>query len=142
MAGKLNQVFLNLVINAAQAIEERGVIEIRTCRDGRHSVCVEIADTGKGIAPEQLPRIFDPFFTTKPIGKGTGLGLSIAYGIVQRHGGRIEVESAPGAGTRFRIRLPLAGPRPTDAAARRAGSDLPERPRDPARPSSRSSAVG
>ncbi|MDO8931608.1 MAG: ATP-binding protein, partial [Rhodocyclaceae bacterium] len=65
------------------------------------------ADTGSGIAPENLQRIFDPFFTTKPVGKGTGLGLSLSYGIVQKHQGRIEVASEVGKGTTFRIHLPL-----------------------------------
>ncbi|MCX7192758.1 MAG: ATP-binding protein, partial [Proteobacteria bacterium] len=88
------------------AIEERGTISIRTGRQDE-SVWVEIADTGKGIAPEHLKKIFDPFFTTKPIGQGTGLGLSLSYGIVQKHHGRIEVNSEVGRGTTFRIWLPV-----------------------------------
>jgi hemerythrin-like metal-binding protein/PAS domain S-box-containing protein len=115
---QLNQVFMNVLVNAAQAMDARGSISVRTrLEDGE--VCVTIADTGKGIAPEVLTRIFDPFFTTKPVGKGTGLGLSIAYGIVNKHQGRIEVESALGKGTTFRIRLPLQAkaqePAPTPA---------------------------
>jgi len=106
MHSQINQVFLNLLVNAAHAIEERGTITIRTgAADGQ--VWVEIADTGKGIAPEHMKRIFDPFFTTKPVGKGTGLGLSLSYGIVQKHGGSIEVQSKPGEGTRFRVVLPV-----------------------------------
>ena len=106
---QLNQVFMNLLVNAAHAIEERGTITIRTGRQGEE-VWVEIADTGKGIAPEHLKRIFDPFFTTKPIGKGTGLGLSLSYGIIQKHHGRIEVHSEVGKGTTFRVWLPVKQP--------------------------------
>ena len=103
---QLNQVFLNLLINAAQAIESHGIITIRTGQEGQN-VWVEIEDTGKGIKPEHLDRIFDPFFTTKPVGSGTGLGLSMSYGIVQKHGGSIEVKSEVGKGTVFRVVLPL-----------------------------------
>jgi two-component system NtrC family sensor kinase len=108
---QLNQVFMNLLVNAAQAIESYGVITIRTGQDSDSGgVWVEIADTGKGIEPEVLPRIFEPFFTTKPIGQGTGLGLSLSYGIIQQHGGSIEVQSEVGCGTTFRVRLPHALP--------------------------------
>ena len=106
---QLNQVFMNLLVNAAHAIAERGTITVRTGRDG-DEVWVEVADTGSGIAPENLKRIFDPFFTTKPVGKGTGLGLSLSYGIVQKHHGRIEVRSEVGKGTAFRVALPLQQP--------------------------------
>ncbi|WP_317202941.1 ATP-binding protein [Janthinobacterium sp.] len=107
LPSQLNQVIMNLVVNAAHAIgERRGTITLRTGLDGE-SVWLEVADNGAGIAAENLSRIFDPFFTTKPIGKGTGLGLSLAYGIVQKHAGRIEVDSAPGRGTTFRITLPI-----------------------------------
>ena len=109
MPSQLNQVFLNLLMNAAQAIDNRGVITVRTGLSGEE-VWVEVEDTGKGIAPEHLNRIFDPFFTTKPIGKGTGLGLSLSYGIVQKHHGRIEVNSAVGKGTKFRMSLPIRQP--------------------------------
>lgn len=104
---QINQVFLNMLVNAAQAMPEnaQGTITVRTRREGE-TVCVEIADTGCGIEPSALPRIFDPFYTTKPVGKGTGLGLSLSYGIIQRHGGRIEVDSESGRGTTFRIMLP------------------------------------
>ncbi len=104
---QLNQVFMNLLVNAAQALEEHGTITLRTYADGQ-TVTVEVEDTGPGIPPEKLNRIFEPFFTTKPVGKGTGLGLSIAYGIVSKHGGSIEVESEPGRGTVFKVRLPIA----------------------------------
>ena len=106
MPSQLNQVFLNLLMNAAQAIDKKGVITVRTGISGEE-VWVEVEDTGKGIAPEHINRIFDPFFTTKPIGKGTGLGLSLSYGIVQKHHGRIEVNSEVGKGTKFRVWLPM-----------------------------------
>jgi signal transduction histidine kinase len=109
LPGQLNQVFMNILHNAAQAIQGPGEIRVQTWLDGDAAV-VRIADDGPGIAPEHLGRIFDPFFTTKKVGAGTGLGLSISYGIVEKHGGRIEVESRPGAGTAFTIRVPLHGP--------------------------------
>lgn len=103
----INQVIMNIVINGAHAISgERGKITIRTGCD-EHQVWIEIADTGSGIPLEIQSRIFDPFFTTKPIGSGTGLGLSLSYGIIQKHGGQIDVRSAPGCGTTFRIVLPI-----------------------------------
>ena len=109
LPSQLNQVFMNLLVNAAHAIDERGTITLRSgARD--NEVWVEVADTGKGIPPENLTRIFDPFFTTKPVGKGTGLGLSLSYSIVQKHHGRIEVESEVGRGTLFRIVLPVRQP--------------------------------
>ncbi len=104
---ELEQVFLNLIVNAGQALEELGVLRVRTAViDGEIEIAV--ADSGRGIAPEHLDRIFDPFFTTKPVGEGTGLGLSISHEIVRRHGGRIDVSSEPGCGTEFRVRLPIA----------------------------------
>jgi signal transduction histidine kinase len=108
LASQLNQVFMNLLVNAGQAIKEQGVIAIRsgTEQDGSW-VWISVADNGAGIAPEHLNRIFEPFFTTKPVGSGTGLGLSLSYGIVQRHGGRIEVASQLGKGTRFTVHLPV-----------------------------------
>jgi PAS domain S-box-containing protein len=106
LSSQINQVFMNLLVNAAHAIEERGTITIRSGRQG-DEVWVEIADTGKGIDPEHLKKIFDPFFTTKPIGKGTGLGLSLSYGIIKKHHGRIEVQSEVGKGTTFRVCLPI-----------------------------------
>ena len=104
-SSQINQVFLNLLVNAAQAMEGNGRIVIRTGCDA-DQVWVEIEDNGSGIAPEHLDRIFEPFFTTKPVGKGTGLGLSIVYGIVQAHNGKLEVDSELGRGTRFRMILP------------------------------------
>ena len=107
LPSQLNQVVMNLVVNAAHAIgEARGTITIRTGAEG-DQVWIEVADTGCGIAPENLSRIFDPFYTTKPVGKGTGLGLSLSYGIVQKHRGRIDVHSQPGKGTTFRVVLPV-----------------------------------
>ena len=105
---QLNQVFMNLLINAAHAIENEGIITLRTgAENGR--AWVEISDTGKGIAPEHLNKIFDPFFTTKPIGKGTGLGLSVSYTIIKKHQGEIQLTSRLGQGTTFRIVLPISG---------------------------------
>ena len=103
---QLNQVFMNILVNAGHAIEQRGHITIATRCEGKF-VYVEISDTGKGIAEEHLARVFEPFFTTKPVGKGTGLGLSISYGIVRKHGGEIDVRSEVGVGTTFIIRLPV-----------------------------------
>jgi signal transduction histidine kinase len=117
---QINQVLLNLLTNAAQAIEhEAGRIVLRTRRmqapvpggGGREVVAMVVEDNGKGIAEEHLSRIFDPFFTTKPVGEGTGLGLSISYRIVQQHGGSIRVASRPGAGTRFMVVLPVEATR-------------------------------
>jgi len=110
---QLNQVFMNLLVNAAHAIDEHGRITLRTGQEGEN-VWVEVEDTGTGIKPEHMKRIFEPFFTTKPVGKGTGLGLSLSYGIVKKHGGRIEVRSELGKGSTFRIYLPLKQPK-TDA---------------------------
>jgi two-component system, NtrC family, sensor kinase len=107
---RLGQVFLNLLLNAAQAIPEgtpdRYSVEVRLGVEGTF-VVAEVRDTGSGIAPEHLGRIFDPFFTTKPVGVGTGLGLSICHSIVTSLGGDIHVESAVGKGTCFRVLLPL-----------------------------------
>ena len=110
-AAQLNQVFLNLLVNAMHAIEstrrEDGRIVITTVA-GDGEIIVEVADNGCGIPDEILPQVFDPFFTTKEVGDGTGLGLSITHSIVQDHGGRLELESELGVGTRFRVFLPVA----------------------------------
>lgn len=106
---QINQVLMNLLVNAAQAIVEKGRITVRSRQDDGF-VIVEIADNGCGIPPENLNKIFEPFFTTKEVGKGTGLGLSLSYNIIEKHGGRIEVESELGVGTLFRVRLPVNGP--------------------------------
>ena len=105
VASQINQVFMNLLVNAAHAIENRGTITLSTGHDD-NEIWVEIKDTGAGIKPEHIGRIFDPFFTTKPIGKGTGLGLSLAYSIVQRHHGHLDVRSEIGKGSVFRLSLP------------------------------------
>jgi len=102
---QINQVFMNLLVNASQAIKEQGEIRVKTSIEGE-KVVVRISDTGNGIAPEVMNRIFDPFFTTKPVGKGTGLGLSISYEIIKKHGGHIGVESEVGKGTTFSVELP------------------------------------
>lgn len=106
---QINQVVMNLLINAAHAIEQFGVITLRCGHEGDW-VWVEVQDTGKGIEPQVLNRIYDPFFTTKPVGQGTGLGLTLSYNIVQKHHGRLEVHSEPGQGSRFRLWLPLRQP--------------------------------
>ncbi len=103
---QLNQVFLNLFTNAAQAMVEGGRLGIKTWHEDG-AVMVAVQDNGKGISAENLPRIFDPFFTTKPVGQGTGLGLAITHQIIQQHGGEIRVESEVGAGTCFYIKLPI-----------------------------------
>ncbi|MBR9982040.1 MAG: peptidylprolyl isomerase, partial [Desulfatitalea sp.] len=105
-AQRLNQLYLNLLVNATQAITGQGTITIRTGIE-EHQAVVSITDSGSGIAPEHLNKIFDPFFTTKPVGAGTGLGLKVAYDIAHNHGGTITAESAAGAGTTFTVRLPL-----------------------------------
>ena len=106
---QFNQVFLNLLMNAVQAIAERGRISLRSGVDGAW-VWVSVQDTGRGIPAEVQKRIFEPFFTTQAVGHGTGLGLSLAYDIVKQHGGRIDVSSEPGRGTRFEVWLPVHGP--------------------------------
>ena len=106
-AGKLQQVFLNLILNARDAMRTGGALEVRTWQEGSRAR-VEVADSGTGIAPEHLHRVYDPFFTTKPARQGTGLGLAVTYGIIQEHGGSIEVSNRPGGGAQFRIELPLA----------------------------------
>lgn len=106
LASQLNQVFMNLLVNASHAIEKRGDITIRT-GVANEQVWIEISDTGKGIPPELLIKIFDPFFTTKPVGQGTGLGLSLSYSIMQRHHGSLTVRSEVGIGSTFRIELPV-----------------------------------
>lgn len=106
LPSQINQVFMNLLVNAGHAIEGKGVITVRTGQQGEE-VFVQVADSGKGISAENLKRIFDPFFTTKPVGKGTGLGLSLSYGIIKKHDGRIEVQSEVGKGTTFTVWLPV-----------------------------------
>ena len=105
-AGQLNQVWLNLLVNAAYAVRDGGEVRITT-RGEAGRVRIRVSDTGRGITPEHLTRVFDPFFTTKPVGEGTGLGLSVTYSIVERHGGEITVESKLGKGTTFTVTLPV-----------------------------------
>ena len=104
---KLQQVFLNLFMNARDAMPAGGVVEVRTSSHNG-SVEIEITDTGSGIAGENLHRIFDPFFTTKSYGRGTGLGLSVSYGIIKEHAGKIDVRSTEGKGTCFHLEFPSA----------------------------------
>ncbi len=103
---QLNQVFINFLINAVQAIEREGTISVRTWQEN-DSICASISDTGCGIPAEIVSRVFEPFFTTKEVGKGTGLGLSISYEVIKRHEGDIQVESTPGKGSTFTIRIPV-----------------------------------
>ena len=104
---RLQQVFLNLFMNARDAMPGGGMLEVRTgAQNG--SVEIEVTDTGAGIPPEHLHRIFDPFFTTKATGRGTGLGLSVSYGIIKEHAGKVDVRSTPGKGTSFRLEFPVA----------------------------------
>ncbi|MEJ7636442.1 MAG: ATP-binding protein [Singulisphaera sp.] len=111
---QINQVVMNLVSNAIEACVAGGRVAVTT-RPGAEGVEIHVADDGRGIEPAIRDNIFDPFFTTKPVGQGAGLGLSISYGIVKDHGGSIDVESEPGRGTRFVVRLPCtpAGPEPS-----------------------------
>lgn len=117
--GQLRQAFVNIALNACDAMPKGGTLTVRLravpAAQGRQEVLVEFADTGTGIAPEHLPKVFDPFFTTKQ--KGTGLGLSVVYGIIDRHGGRLEIDSVPGRGTTVRIRLAALAPAAATAAA-------------------------
>lgn len=120
LPSQINQVVMNLVVNAAQAIgAERGKITVRTGVGGDR-VWIEVADTGSGIPKEVLPHIFDPFYTTKPVGKGTGLGLSLSYGIIQKHNGSIDVQTEMSKGTTFRVTLPI-----TQSATRAASGANP-----------------
>jgi signal transduction histidine kinase len=107
---RMQEVFINLIINAAQAIERHGEIAITAKIDFINMlVVIKVRDTGSGISAENQAKIFDPFFTTKEEGQGTGLGLSVVYGIIQKHEGTITVQSVPGQGTSFIIRLPFLG---------------------------------
>jgi hypothetical protein len=115
-AAKLQQVFMNLILNARDAMPRGGRLEISTAFDDE-MVSILFRDTGDGIAPEHLAKIYDPFFTTKQIGKGTGLGLAVSYGIIRDHGGHISVESKPGEGTLFKLTFPIAAARQQLAAA-------------------------
>jgi signal transduction histidine kinase len=109
LPSQLNQVFMNILVNAAQAIEVRGKITLRTGQEGDR-IWVDIIDTGQGIPAENIPRLCEPFFSTKPVGRGTGLGLAVSYSIVERHHGSIEVHSEVGKGSTFRVWLPVHQP--------------------------------
>lgn len=113
-SGQLNQVWMNLLVNAAQAVDKDGAVKIATRYDG-DSVTIEISDNGCGISAAELNRVFDPFFTTKPLGEGTGLGLSITYGIIKRHRGTISVHSVLGQGTTFTVTIPVVPPPQQDS---------------------------
>jgi signal transduction histidine kinase len=117
-ASELTQLFVHLLLNAAQALEDgRGVVTVSTAHED-DCVVIRIADTGRGIPAESLPRIFEPFFTTRPVGEGSGLGLAVCHGVVTRHGGTIDVQSSAGAGTTVTVRLPrLVSPAEAGSAA-------------------------
>jgi signal transduction histidine kinase len=119
---QINQVVMNLLVNASHAIQGQGIIRIRSGQDEPDWVWVEVSDNGCGIPEESQKRIFDPFYTTKPVGKGTGLGLSLSYAIVQRHHGRIDVHSKVGEGTTFRITLPVTQPEDVSGAQKKASA--------------------
>lgn len=123
--GKINQVLLNLLSNAVQACPAGGQVTVRTRPAAGGGAVVEVVDTGCGIAPEHRPRLFEPFFTTKPVGQGTGLGLAVSFGIVRDHGGTIEVDSAVGRGTTFRVFLPARPPAPPAPAGLRPSPPPP-----------------
>ena len=132
---QIQQVVLNLVLNAAEATQSKS----GTARDRLHrraataSVLLHVSDNGEGILPENLAKIFDPFFTTKPEGKGVGLGLAVSYGIIEAHGGDIEVKSTVGEGTTFTVSLPLVPPprgRSLRSRCWRAGNEVSVRGRD------------
>jgi PAS domain S-box-containing protein len=114
VASQINQVVMNLLTNAEQSITGHGTITVRTGEEN-DAIWFEVQDTGCGIAPDKLSRIFEPFYTSKPVGQGTGLGLSISFGIVQRHGGHITVQSTPGVGSTFRVTLPQTPALPLEA---------------------------
>ncbi|MFY0527240.1 sensor histidine kinase [Archangium gephyra] len=114
---QMGQVVLNLLVNAVQAVPAQGgVVKVRTRAEGEE-VVVEVRDNGVGMSKEVVGRLFQPFFTTKPVGEGTGLGLAVAYGIITGHGGRIEVESEPGRGSCFTVRLPVSRDEPAPPPA-------------------------
>jgi signal transduction histidine kinase len=119
-AGQLNQVFMNLVINACDAMGSRGTLRVRTRATGE-GVRLEFNDDGPGLGPELRDRIFEPFFTTKPVGQGTGLGLSLSHGIIERHGGRMWVESERGQGASFVIELPRVAKPPAEPGPEEGG---------------------
>ncbi len=119
-ANQLEQVFINLILNAGQAMPTGGTLRLETAGENGH-LRIGISDTGCGIRPEHMQRIFDPFYTTKDT-QGTGLGLSVSYGIVENHGGTIEVDSTPGAGTTFTIRIPIGE---TEVFEAEAAQDTP-----------------
>ena len=109
-AEQLVQVLMALLLNALDAMDGEGTVTISSRRGGtsREGVVVEVTDRGHGIPRSETSKIFEPFYTTKGPGRGTGLGLAICYGIIQDHGGQIEVDSTPGVGSTFRVLLPAA----------------------------------
>lgn len=124
---KLEQVFINLVVNAAQSIDGRGTLILRTeFFSDTNRIRIQFSDTGSGIDDRDLDKIFDPFFTTKLKSKGTGLGLSICHGIIEQHGGTITAESSKGRGSIFSVFLPVAGQNETAVPPRLVSVQGPE----------------
>ena len=140
-AHELEQAVMNLISNAGDAMPKGGIVTVSTEIEESGRAVLRVADTGTGIAPDDLPRIFEPFFTTKPAGKGTGLGLASAYGIVKRNGGDLAVETAPGVGSTFVITVPLTGParasRGGGAALKRRSANRPRQGQSPTTPENR-----
>ncbi|MGC8839334.1 MAG: sensor histidine kinase [Anaerolineae bacterium] len=121
---EIEQVVLNILNNAVQAMPKGGRLEVHlTVDEGAGQVCLEVRDTGCGIPPEALPRVFEPFFTTKPRGQGTGLGLYVSRCIVERHGGSMAIQSEVGVGTVVQVFLPLARPEASRAARAREAEE-------------------
>jgi two-component system NtrC family sensor kinase len=138
-ASQVQQMILALTMNAIEAMPDGGTVTLRAARDpAGDALRLQVADTGSGIAESDLPHVFEPFFTTKEDGKGVGLGLAVVYGIVQKHGGRIDIETKPGVGTTFTVRLPLQHPQheaaPHDAAAAPEHAPPPAPPSSPPQP--------
>ncbi len=125
VAAQLNQVFMNLIVNAGHAIEKRGTIVLTSGHEGPWA-WVQVTDSGCGMSAEVMRRVFEPFFTTKDVGKGTGLGLSVSFSIVQRHRGRIDVQSMPGQGTAFRVWVPVRGPESVEEGVTPPSWEWPE----------------
>jgi len=133
--GQIQQTLVNILLNASEAMPEGGAVSVSSrLTEGGEGVEIVIADEGVGIPPEDLPQLFDPFFTTKEEGKGTGLGLSVAYGIIEKHGGRIEVDSEVGTGTRFRIVLPRWGRDGEEGVGGEENASFPEGDEDDRKP--------
>jgi signal transduction histidine kinase len=123
-AGQIEQVLLALSMNAIDAMPHGGILWLKSAKLSDKEIQLTVRDDGMGIPADVIPQLFEPFMTTKEVGKGVGLGLAISKGIVDRHGGKIEVESQPGKGTTFRITLPMDARVSEAAAVAAAGNAL------------------